>query len=296
MKATKTFLITCSALITITATLYFFQFKYNQTVESITYFPLDTEAQFLDAKTKIMNIKTNQNHYQFSVESYSRLDRAAFLRQDIALIFASGILIGKLGEWEESTDSLELSGTFFEKDNQIVRALSFHYAELHSKGTITSSQKMSDDFLYIIPTALPSLVSFHTPSNEEETGWKEVLDKKENQIISKNLKEAIRQLNIDLAEFYIIPLPRLANYQKQPLPSFSKQKSDEIIGQLWEGLYKNYYLGIRKQNGQLIPPIGSTLPIILLSKTKQYLYVIFQTADNEFISLKQQINHERFGK
>lgn len=291
MKTTKTFLIICSALITITASLYFFHFKNNQTVESITYFPLDTEAQFLDAKTKIMNIKTDQNRYQFSVKSYSRLDRPTYLRQDITFIFAGGILIGKLGKWEENTDSLELSGIFTEKDNQIVRAISFHHAELHAKETITSSQSMSDDFLYIIPNALPSLVSFQTPSNEEETGWKEVLDKEENQIISTNLKKAVRQLDIDLAEFHIIPLPLLANYQKLPLPSFSRQKSDEIIGQLWEGLYKNYYLGIRKQNGQLISPIGSTVPIVLLSKAKQYLYVIFQTADNEFISLKQQINN-----
>jgi hypothetical protein len=289
MKQLKKILILFSALLTMAASFYCLQGRNEEhAIESITYFPLDTDAHFLDAKTRIMDVQADQNKYKITIRTYSRLDRLAYLRQDITFVFANGVLIGKFGQWKEETDKLEMKDTLSGKNNQIIRAISFHHAELHyPEDDITSSQQMSQDFLYIIPSSLPP-VTFQTPNGEAEIGWKEVLDREEHNVISSVLKEAVKEMEIDLSHFHIIPLNELENYQKQPFPSFTREQTDQIIGQLWEGLYKNYFLGIRTPDG-IISPIGSTIPVILLNKNKQNLYVITLTSENELISLKQKI-------
>lgn len=287
----KQMLIICSTIITMTACGYWFFFTNSKVTETITYFPKDTDARFLDAKSNITNVKFNQNQFNFSIKTYSRLDRPAYLRHDIALIFTNGKLIGKIGKWKENVDIIHMEKTFQGESNQLVRLISFHHAELHQSQFITSSQKMSDDYLYIIPTALPSPVTFHMPNGEDEIGWKEVLDRNEQKVMMTNVKEAAKKYNINLIEYQMIPLSKLISYQNQPLPGFSKEKSDEIIGQLWEGLYKNYFLGIQKDDGQIVSSIGSTLPVILIAKNKSHLFIVSQTAGLDIIALKQVITN-----
>lgn len=287
----KQMLIICSTIITITACGYWLLFTNSKVTETITYFPKDTDARFLDAKSSITNVKPNQNQFHVSLKTYSRLDRPAYLRHDIAFIFANGKLVGKVGKWKENADVIYLEKTYQGESNQLVRLISFHHAELHQSESITSSQRMANDYLYIIPTALPSLVTFRLPNGEDEIGWKEVLDRTEQKVIMNNVKGASKKYNIDLNEYRMIPLSNLNIYQNQPLPGFSKEKSDEIIGQLWEGLYKNYFLGIQKDNGQIVSPIGSTLPVVLIAKNKSHLFIVFQTANQDIIALKQVITN-----
>ncbi len=57
-----------------------------------------------------------------------------------------------------------------------------------------------------------------------------------------------------------------------------------------EGLYKNYLLGIKKENGTIVDPIDSLIPLILLNKNKKELLVLIYTKENEYVLFKQKIS------
>ena len=69
-----------------------------------------------------------------------------------------------------------------------------------------------------------------------------------------------------------------------------RQQTYEIIGHLMEGLYKNYLLGIKKENGTIVDPIDSLIPLILLNKNKKELLVLIYTKENEYVLFKQKIS------
>jgi len=281
-----------SLLVVSTFLLVLTYFFYEPPVkESIIYFPLNERAEFLSAETTIGKPKEKGNSdFIIPVKSTSRLSEKAYLRQDITLLFSNGIFVGKFGKWEKDTDFLEDEARFTLKGGQLLQAISFHYGELHQGKTITSAQKMSQDFLYIIPTPM-GLTYFRDADSEDETGFQEILDEKLDEAIKRNVQIAEEQFQLNLENYHIFPLSKLPDFETSPLPSLSKGKTREVIGQLWEGLYKNYFLTIKKGDGTTTSPIGSTMPIILFSKSKDHLYVIFQTADGEGIRLIQKIPH-----
>lgn len=262
----------------------------QQVEDSIIYFPLNESVTFLDAETSLLNpVTKGKREYDIILKSYSRLDQEAYLRQDISFLFVNGRLFGKMGKWENKTDVIENEEKFSLKNNHLLQAISYHHGELHENDNITSTQRMSKDGLYVVHSAL-GLIFFHKPQTEEETGFKDILDKKVQEVIQYNLKMAEEQFNINLENYHVFPIIELPELEKKGLPSFSKEKSAEILGKLWEGLYKNYFVAIKKGNGESVSPIASTMPIIFLSKSKDHLYVIFETADGEGIQLLQRIS------
>lgn len=279
-------------IVTLLACIFFFQKTSDERTakETITYFPLDPNVEFLDKKTVLSSPNQVNDGYELQLNSMSRLNKSAYLRHDISFLFANGKLVGKIGKWAENTDIIEDQLKMSLNHNELLRAITFHHAEIHSNSDqITSSQTMSEDDLYVIQTNLPSLISFKSPSTEEEIGWKEVLDKKEDEAIRLAIQNAEENFGIDLDFYHIIPLTDLPNYEKKGLPSFSKEQSKQIIGRLMEGLYKNYFLGIKTNNGKIISPINSTIPIILLAKNREHLMIIIQTQTGETIRLIQNI-------
>lgn len=289
-RQTKFFLLIAAAL-TIFACIYWVMYHKETSIETITFFPIDETTQFLDAKTVIGPIKTSEKNGAIPVSTFSRLDQPAYLRQDITLAYANGRLIGKFGKWQENTDSIQNEEKFQINKTQVFHVLTLHHAELHHNDqAITSVQNMTDDQVYIVQSNVPSLLSFKTPSTEEEISLKEGLDNAEKTVITNSLNNAAKKNKINLEQYYIIPLIDLPKYKNKPFPSFSQKQTNEVIGRLWEGLYKNYFLGIKKSDGKIVSPIGTTIPVILLSKDETHLYVVFETANNEPFLLKQLIS------
>ena len=97
--------------------------------------------------------------------------------------------------------------------------------------------------------------------------------------------------SFDLDQYTTIPLTSIYQYEEVPLPGFNKEQTQAIIGRLWEGLYKNYFLGVKKQDGTTIDPIGSTIPLILVSTDQTHLLVVSELKDDDIMLLKQQIPH-----
>jgi hypothetical protein len=92
-----------------------------------------------------------------------------------------------------------------------------------------------------------------------------------------------------LSNYQAYPLSEFNELSKDSLPGFTKTESATIVGNLWEGLYKNYILGIRKAEGAIENPKGSTLPLILIATDQTHLLVLTETALGEPILLRQMM-------
>jgi hypothetical protein len=256
--------------------------------ESIMFFPIDPAVQFTQAKTELsLQSKKNDDRYIIDWLVTSNLDRPAYLRQDISLLFANGRLLATQSKWKENGQMLIQEKKIEQKDSRLFQAISYHQGELHNNNDIRSSQKMSGDRLYVIDSPFMPLQSFRTPRSPSEKEWEQTLNKTTKALLEYTTKKASDHFSLQKDQYYHLYLPELIAYNEQPFMDLTLEQTERMIGNLWEGLYKNYFLGIKKRNGTTVSPIGSTIPLILISKDYRYLLVITETADGEPIRLIQ---------
>ncbi|NKE05091.1 hypothetical protein [Mesobacillus selenatarsenatis] len=261
----------------------------NSTEETITFFPLNEAVKYKSANTSLhlqKDKKNNKHIVDWKVQS--TLDQKAYLRQDMGLLFVNGLLKGKFAKWEQETAGVEQQDFISSGESAKYDAITFHYSELHGDGDkITSAQGMSDDMLYVIDSPFSPLQSFSVAKSKQEKEWKKVLDQSVSNRLSKSLKKAEKTFGFRVENYIVVPLDTIRQYEDQPLNGFTQKETANIIGKLWEGLYKNYYLGIKKGDGTVVDPIDSTMPLILVSKDKSHLLVVTQTGAGESTVLKQ---------
>jgi hypothetical protein len=254
--------------------------------ESITFFPIDPNVKF-----KVINTSLNLNHGStvlWKIES--TLDRKAYLRQDAGFLYANGKLMGELHGWKQNTQSLLQEKQIKTENNTHYEAITFHHAELHENaGQIFSSQAMSLAQLYVIISSNQAPFSFRFPKTKEQSDWKQKLDEQTQRMLNFSWNKGLRHFSINLSEYKKYPLNLFDSQAKIGFPGFTKGETDRIEGNLWEGLYKNYLLGIKKADGTTVSPIGSTMPLILLANDKTHLLVLTETANGEPILLRQMI-------
>jgi hypothetical protein len=264
---------------------FYFQVKTPVAKESITYFPIAPNVNFTSARTSLSLLEPSSLLWTID----STLDRKAYLRQDAGFLYSNGRLIGELGDWKQTTSRLIQEKRIPIKDSSLFQAITFHQGELHENdGPIYSSQALSDDYLYVIPQNNINR-SFHSPKTKEQTEWKQKLDEQTERMLQYSWNRGIRHYTIHLNDYLAFPFTLFNENAKSGLSGFSNSASNRIVGQLWEGLYKNYFLGIKKADGTIVSPIGSTLPLILLAKNKSHLLVLTETENGEPILLRQMI-------
>jgi hypothetical protein len=266
----------------------------NKVQESITYFPIDPKVSFTEAKTTL-NLFSQNSKDQYSLQWHltSSLDKNAYLRQDVGFLFLNGKLIGKLGRWKEKTKKLEQEKIETEKESGFFQALSYHHAEIHeNENKIFSAQAMSKDHLYVIHTPFSALTTFRKAKSKEEVEWKKRLNKKTNQLLKKSWNRGIQANSINLGKYHIYPLTQFYFKSHDSISGFSEEQTKRIVGNLWEGLYKNYFLGIKKADGTIVSPIGSTIPLILIAKDHTHLLVLTETLNGEPIILRQNLGYD----
>ncbi|WP_406686772.1 hypothetical protein [Rossellomorea vietnamensis] len=269
------------------------QFIYKpQTRESIIFFPINENVSYETATTILMLQPEKKNdHYEVNWKLTSKLDTPAYLRQDVGFLFMNGRLKGLMNEWEQDTDQIVEESTIKGKDSSILQAVSFHYSEIHESDTeFTSAQKMSEDALYVIDSNFSPLNAFRQPGNSVETEWKNILDKVTSQQLEYLWEKAITSMGIKADEYTPIPLTSLPMYDGRPLEGFSRQEWDRLIGNLWEGLYKNYYLGIKKEDGSVVESIDSAIPLLLVKKDKKEVLVLLVDQNGDASLLRQLIS------
>ena len=286
----KDFIRLTLSLLILIAIFYIFQQK-QIAKESITYFPIDPTVTFPKATTSLTYSKQRFDEYSILWETNSSINKRAYLRQDMSLLYANGKLISLMGEWKQNTLELSEKKTVVERESNLLQAISFHYAEIHD-GTerIFSSQKISADNLYVINSKFENTpISFHTPINPDEEKWAKTLDKQTLDYVTYSYHQVLKKFHISPENYHTKRLlTDLLPYNNQALPRFSKEQSAKIIGQLTEGLYKNYFLGIMKESGTIVDPIGSSIPVLLINDN--HLLILFTTKDGDPIVLRQQIS------
>lgn len=275
---TKWIIIIILALLT-SILLYY---SHDQKVrESIIFFPITDTVSFTKASTQLNFVeKKDDDEYVIEWDTTSITDEEVFLRQDLSLLFSDGKLIETLSEWEDQSQKLAQFKKVSGEDSSHYEAISLHYGEIHlADEQIRSIQQMSSDHLYVIDSEFTTLFSFKTALTEEEKEWKEILDKVTEQHLEFSWNELINHFQVDKSKYTEIPLVELSNYQNSALPGITKERTQDIIGSLWEGLYKNYFLGLKTKEGKAIEPIGSSMPLLLLAKDHTHLLVLIQSKD-----------------
>ncbi|WP_078432562.1 hypothetical protein [Metabacillus halosaccharovorans] len=280
-------------LLALCTSMFLYFFKGQNARESIIFFPITDTVSFTKASTLLQFVgKKDDDEYIIEWDVTSITDKQAFLRQDLSLLFSDGKLVKTLSEWEDQSQKLAQFNKVSGEDSSHYEAISLHYGEVHlNEDEIRSVQKMSTDHLYVIDSEFTKLFSFKTPQTEEEQEWKDILDKVAEQHLEFSWNELLQHFKIDINQYSPIPLVELAHYQTRPLPGFSEEKTQEIIGSLWEGLYKNYFLGLKTKEGKIIEPIGSTMPLLLFAKDRSHLIVIIQSEDGTPFKFIQNINN-----
>lgn len=249
------------AIITLIIVLFF-----NKDVTpTIKYFPIDPEITFNYANTSL-RASIEDSSYSLNWKSASETNEPVYLRQDVSLLYSNGKLIGLKSKWKENTDSIHINEWIKQKDNRFYQAISFHHGENHyNEVGINSVQQMTYDQLYVIKENKSFSHHKHTPNNE---GSK--LENKIKQDLIAHWNGLINHFHLNVKEYHILPLTSLGQaYIKDTLP-LPRGKRKQILGQLWEGLYKNYILpSIEMDSKELIP-------ILLLAKDESHLKVLFQ--------------------
>jgi hypothetical protein len=280
LSAVLTILIVCILAVSL------YKYKNPPAQESITFFPIDPKVNFLKAETILSPLNKPGNIILWTIRS--TLDQKAYLRQDAGLLFSNGRLASKLSEWKQNTAvSIQDSQVSTEKST-LLQAITFHHAELHGKGKqISSSQAMSSDQLYVVHSN--PIKTFRQPSSKDDEQWKKRLDSETERMLQLSWNKGIRHFSIPLKNYEALPLSQFHEKAKNTLPGFNNTETARIVGNLWEGLYKNYILGIKKTDGTIVSPLGSTIPLILLANDKTHLLVLTETGKGEPILLRQII-------
>ncbi|RIW31059.1 hypothetical protein D3H55_15740 [Bacillus salacetis] len=257
--------------------------------ESIIFFPLNENAQYQSADTLLtLNDNKVNNLYEVNWKISSVLNQDAYLRQDIGFLFVNGRLKAKMSEWEQNTDRIVEEDIFRGKESSLLQAISFHYAEIHDdEEKYTSAQTMSEDGLYVIDSNFSPLSSFRKPDTDAEEEWKAILEKVTTQQLEYNWEKTMEAFNINGKEYFQMPLAELPRYNSTPPRGFRTEQWKMIVGNLWEGLYKNYFLGIRTKSGTVVDPEDSSMPLILIDPQKGVVLVLLTTKGGEPALLKQ---------
>jgi hypothetical protein len=279
-------------LVIIVAVFFCIQWIYNPTAqESIIFFPIDQDAEYTAVSNQlILDSKKQEDSYTVQWTTSSKLNQIAYLRQDIGFLFFNGKLKAKINKWKQSTAQLSEEISIYGNDSKLIQSISFHYSEIHPNETdFTSAQKMTMDQLYVIDSNFSPFISFRTPQGPQEKEWEKILNRVTNQQLHYWWEKGIEKYQLNLTNYQMIPLTDLSYYNTKPLQGFTKGQWDRLIGNLWEGLYKNYFLGIKKENGTVVDSLDSTIPLILIDREQNTVLVLTITKDGEPVLLKQQI-------
>lgn len=250
-----------------------YMYKLNA-VPTITYFPIDESNHFTRADSKLEFSNTaDETGYDIIWKSGSESSEPLYLRQDASLLFADGELHGVRSKWLESTALIQLQEKLHENNSQLFQTISYHHGEIHyPDDTIKSIQRMSHDNLYVVKTK-NTFHAFRSPANNKEKAEKKALDKETKQHLLDHWNQLLTHFNISEEAYKLIPLTELYVYDTEKLPGMTQQETNKIIGQLWEGIYKNYIIPATNTKQKESP---NYIPIVLLDKEKSRLLVLFE--------------------
>ena len=252
----------------------------------ITYFPHDPDLVYLIAETNI-SVRDQEDKDTYLVEwsSRSSLDKPVYLRQDVSLLFIDGKWKGTNSVWREKEKNIELSSNVQMNMGSLIQAITFHHGEVHyPSDEIYSVLQMSASNLFVMDSSQQKLETFSRPMTKRQKEWGKTVIQSIDKYLQSTWKDWIDDKGINLEEYHMIPLVDLIQFQETNIDSLTKEQTDKIIGQLWEGLYKNYIIPMLHEQWKT----SSAMPVILFSKDHTHLLVLFEDGNKEIQLLRQQ--------
>lgn len=275
MILVKKYLLLCISFLIIAI---YFVMTNLETEQAITYFPINNKYTFDQAESNLILIAESPRSSLIEWEVRSSSDKKHYLRQDVSLLFTNGTLTAVLNKWAQHTKTIEQKKELTIQPNTLVETISFHHAELHEDETITSIQTMSQDQLYHFDDE-----PFKKANTAAQKQKEQELKSDINLLLQTDWNELIDYFNIDQKDYISIPFLDIIHIKEKYLDQFSPDTRERIIGQLWEGLYKNYILqAIEKESHEF-------MPLILLANDRTHILVLYKI-NNEKHKLIQQIN------
>ncbi len=245
----------------------------------IKYFPLNQEAMFNKTDSSLTLQKQGQENEQYEVllSTESILNQKSYLRQDFSLLFQNGRLKEYTKDWEQNTDRITQQKTVKAQESSLFQSITIHYAEIHTDNdTPTSSFKLTDSNLFVIASRYGPIKSFQNPETDEQKEWAFTLSSVSNSRLAKVLDRYTGDKKLDITKYQVIPLTKLPTEGKKLLAGYTDEKRLEITEKLWEAFYTIYISGIKKQDGTIIDPIDSTIPLILRKQDTNKLIILIQ--------------------
>ncbi len=258
---------------------------------TLQFFPFNAAAKFNETNTSLTlkEPDKNKDKYEVILNVSSVLDRKAYLRQDMSLLFQNGRLVDLLKSWKRDTSSMDQTLTIEGHESSLFEAVTIHYAEIHEDDNPKSTYKTTDATQYVISSRFGPIKSFQTPENEEQKDWAFTLKSVANSRLTKVLDRYIDKTQIDLSDYTVMPITQLTNKKDELLAEYGDEEQRAIIEKLWEALYSIYVTGIKKQDGTIIDPIDSTIPLILREKQSSRLILLIQDKTGNLHEFYQQL-------
>jgi len=277
------FIVIVSLLLLLLVALFFYPKK---STPAITFFPLDKEDKFQHATNLLkLHQKDKSDAYSISWKSSSESHERLYLRQDVSVLYKDGKLIGVKSIWKEDAKKIDLSDSFEFKKDHFFQAVFLHYGEKHyPENRIKSLQQMSYSELFIIGRKEKGFTMFEQPKNNHDSPGKMELKQETNENLLHHWHKLTSHFNIDLAQYEVVPLTELHQFEEKALLSFTEEQTDEIVAKLWEGLYKNYVIPIANKKSETE---DSHVPLILFGKYEHDILVLFEL-NGEKIKLIQR--------
>ena len=265
------------AIISICAFVFVIYFIQKEPITTMKYFPIDESHYFAKAATYILYLQSDENHnVQWITESKS--NKNSYLRQDISLLYENGKFKGIQNKWEQNVTEILLQQSYKQTKSSLLQTISFHHGEIHYKDeSIKSIQKMTNDHLYFVNSD-EEITTFHTPSTKTDKKWAKTLNHITKKHLVNDWNDIIEHYGIQRKNYVEIPLTALFQFDEQPITGLSMKETDQIIGQLWEGIYENYVTLLTDNSKQH----AHSVPLILMAKDNSHLLVLFQLNDEKF--------------
>lgn len=256
----------------------------HRTIQTITFFPIDKNATFKKAKTTL-SLSSYKKDYFLTWATHSSSDEVSYLRQDVSLIFANGKLKGVKSKWRDHTDTINMEAKVSTNKNILWETISFHHGEIqYSNSNIRSIQQMTHDYLYIIPSSDRDLISFRKPNTISKQLAQQEIDREIKKKLLNHWNKLATHFNLSLENYDIIPFMDLYKYNDSPLPNMTKDQTKRVLGQLWEGLYKNYVIPATQTKDDQLTGFA---PVILLDKNQNHIIVLFELNNKKDMLIQQ---------
>ncbi|OLO26938.1 hypothetical protein BTR23_21430 [Alkalihalophilus pseudofirmus] len=250
-------------------------------LETLTFEPIDEQVEYINANTSLQFLTIeDEDEYSIDWSIGSQLNQNAYLRKDISFLFEDGRLTQVMSKWEKNKQELKTRKVIEGEDSGHFQAISFHHSEIHyPNDDIKSRLTISCDELYIIDSPLSPIRSFKEPSDEKELEGKRILDYIVEQQLAYIWKGMLNYYNINEDQYTSFPITNLCKYKE--LPNLTENETTKLIHKIWESIYKEYFFGMQEAHNLGIQPVGSTVPLVLLSKNNDHFIILFQTIKEE---------------